>query len=86
MTKHKKTKLHGPKIPGRLKQEADLKATKTVNLIAPIIVRKTVHLIDSIIKTQEGIYRKPKKTRYRQTVLPKAEIKRRAFFRKRFPL
>ncbi|MFH1544943.1 MAG: hypothetical protein ABIE23_02530 [archaeon] len=63
-----------------LLEKADLKATRAANLIAPRVVRKVVHLIDSIIKTKEGIYRKPRRPQYLQTRAPRGLRKSRKVY------
>jgi hypothetical protein len=41
--------------------EIDLKKTRGANYLAPIIVRKLAHLIDTAIKTSQGFYRPPRR-------------------------
>ncbi|MFH0714278.1 MAG: hypothetical protein V1847_00605 [Candidatus Diapherotrites archaeon] len=53
--------------------KSDLETTKEAKYFRTIILRKIVHNIDIVVKTQAGIYREPKGARYRQTRMPKGK-------------
>ena len=46
-------------------EKTDLKQTKAANYLAPIIIRKLAHLIDTKANTESGRYRKPRRPMFR---------------------